>query len=71
MKTPQSVSGMEGLREIAYMERFGANSIKDYDPRRYRLKGWKLRISYPPEHYGDIVQFELFVAFEDLEIPRL
>ncbi|EUC58423.1 BTB domain protein [Rhizoctonia solani AG-3 Rhs1AP] len=64
MKTPGSVSGFEGLRVTAVMERVGARSITSYDPRRYRLFGW----SMIAEHTEVQIQCTLLVVFEDLEM---
>ncbi|KAL5632085.1 hypothetical protein ACGC1H_000193 [Rhizoctonia solani] len=64
MKTPGSVSGFEGLRVTAVMERVGARSITGYDPRRYRLFGW----SMIAEHTEIQIQCTLLVVFEDLEM---
>ncbi|KAG8713163.1 hypothetical protein FRC11_013064 [Ceratobasidium sp. 423] len=64
MKTPMSVSGFEGLRVTAVMERVGARSISGYDPRRYRLFGW----SMIAEHTEIQIQCTSLVVFEDLEM---
>ncbi|KAJ1300418.1 hypothetical protein OPQ81_005238 [Rhizoctonia solani] len=39
MKTPMSVSGFEGLRVTAVMERVGASSISGYDPHTMHVAG--------------------------------